>query len=255
MYILISPAKTLDLDTAAPVTTHTQPQCLSQVYPLVAQLKNCSPADLKGLMSISDKLAALNHERYQHFLTRPVTSKEAKQALFCFKGDVYRAMDAQRFDKDDVAFAQQHLGMLSGLYGLLRPLDLMQAYRLEMGTTFAFNGFKNLYAYWQTPLAGLLNKALKKQKNPLLVNLASIEYSQAVNESLLDGRFLTIQFKTQRNGTYKTIGLLAKRARGMMARYIIKNRLEDAESLKAFNAEDYAFAEDLSSENNWVFVQ
>ncbi len=251
MIIVISPAKTLDLSKSS-ITTHTHPRQLKLSQELIDTVKKLSTDQISQLMKISDKLSLLNWQRYQDFTT-PFTLDNAKQALLAFKGDVYGGIDVDQYSEDDLDFAQQHLRILSGLYGGLRPLDLIQAYRLEMGTRLQNAHGKNLYEFWAGKVTDLLNQDFATQSEPLLINLASTEYFKVIKPKLLNAKILTLAFKENKAGTYKTIGIHAKRARGLMTSYIIKNRLSKAEQIKQFAIEDYVYNDDLSSANEWVF--
>lgn len=254
MLMLISPAKKLDVDTPSPVKKSTQATLLDDAQTLIDQLKGLAPQDVSALMGISDSLGALNYQRYQDWQL-PFTSENAKQALFSFKGDVYVGLDAESLTKDEVAFAQQHLRILSGLYGVLRPLDLMQAYRLEMGTRFENAQGKDLYTFWGSKITDELNKQLKKNKSETLVNLASNEYFKSVKKADLAAEIITPIFKDCKNGQYKIISFYAKKARGLMAAYAIKHQITDAEQLKQFDTDGYSYSEELSKGNDWVFTR
>ena len=254
MLTVISPAKTLDYDTPPVTERFTLPQYLDDSQELIVQLRELSPAQLSELMHLSDKLAGLNAARFGSW-TPDFTPANAKQALLAFKGDVYTGLDAETLSEDDFTYAQQHLRMLSGLYGLLRPLDLMQPYRLEMGTKLANARGKDLYAFWGTRISQWLNQALTEQGDDLLLNLASNEYFSAVKRSALKGRVINVDFKDLKNGKYKMISFYAKKARGLMARYVIKERLQDPEGLKDFNLDGYRFDAVSSSENQLVFLR
>ena len=254
MLIVISPAKTLDYETAPVTRTHTQPALLKQSQRLINLLRNYSALDLAELMHLSMKLAELNFERYHAWKT-PFNLRNAKQAALAMKGDVYTGLDAESLSEEDLAFAQAHLRILSGLYGVLLPLDLMQAYRLEMGTKLPNEQGKDLYAFWGDTITQTLNKALAAQGDDILINLASNEYFKSVKPKLLKGRIITPQFKEYKNGAYKMIGIFAKKARGLMSRYIIQHRLDDPQRLKAFDVEGYAYHEELSKEHEWVFAR
>ncbi|MEM9087622.1 MAG: peroxide stress protein YaaA [Cyanobacteria bacterium P01_F01_bin.53] len=253
MLMVISPAKTLDYDGAS-YPDFTMPAVLDQSKVLVEQLSTYDAPQLSALMKISDKLANLNQQRYQDFQT-PFTPKNAKQALLVFKGDVYRGMAVEDYSEEDLTFAQKHLRILSGLYGILRPLDLMQPYRLEMGTKLATDKGKNLYEFWGTTIAELINDDLQAQPDPCLVNLASNEYFKSVNRKALKGRILNVAFKENKAGTYKVIAIHAKRARGLMVDYVIRNRIEHVEGMQGFDVEGYTFRESLSEPDNWVFCR
>ena len=253
MLMIISPAKTLDYESPLATETYTQPDYLDDACELIDQLKDLEPHQVSNLMSISDKLGQLNAERFRTWHT-PFTPDNARQAILAFKGDVYTGLDAESFSEDDFAFAQQHLRMLSGLYGLLKPLDLMQPYRLEMGTKFENKRGKDLYAFWGSKLTKALNELLAAD-DKVLVNLASNEYFKSVQKKDIDGRLVTPQFKDWKNGQYKMISFYAKKARGLMCRYAIQNRITQADDLKGFNLEGYYFSEVQSDNNNWVFLR
>ncbi len=254
MLHVISPAKTLDFDTAPAIADYTEPQFLAHSEALIRQLRTLTPAEVSSLMHISDKLGELNAQRFTDWQL-PFTPQNAKQALLAFKGDVYTGMQAELFSKKDFKFAQQHLRILSGLYGLLRPLDLIQPYRLEMGTALENARGKNLYHFWGDTLTDALNQTLKGRREKVLVNLASNEYWSAVNAKKLDAQVITPVFKDSKNGQYKIISFFAKKARGMMSAYIIQNQLNTSEGLKDFNTAGYQFNEALSSPSEWVFTR
>ncbi len=254
MLLVISPAKTLDYETAPVIASHTQPLFVDQAQALIRQLRELSVQDVATLMKLSDKLAALNVARYASWQPE-FTCANAKQALLAFKGDVYTGLDAESFSAEDFTYAQQHLRMLSGLYGLLRPLDLMQPYRLEMGTKFANSRGKDLYAFWGSIITDALNEALAGQAQPVLINLASNEYFKAVKPKQLNARIITPVFKDWKGGQYKIISFYAKKARGLMSRYIIQHRLSEPEQLKGFDLEGYRFAASLSQGDSWTFIR
>lgn len=251
--MVISPAKTLDF-SGSPYPHFTQPTHIEDSQELINQLREFSVADIGQLMKISEKLSILNQQRYEDFQT-PFTLDNAQQALFVFKGDVYKGIDIDNYDDEDLAFAQAHLRILSGLYGILRPLDLMQAYRLEMGTKLVNKRGKNLYEFWGNQISEQLNEELAQQVEPWLVNLASNEYFKAIAPKALNARLLNIAFKENKSGTYKVIGIHAKRARGLMVNFIIKNRIETPEPIKTFDVEGYAFNEELSTPDTWTFCR
>lgn len=253
MLMIISPAKTLDYDSPLATQTHTQPEFLDDACELIDQLKTLEPHQVSNLMSISEKLGQLNADRFQSWHT-PFTQDNARQAVLAFKGDVYTGLEAESFNEDDFAFAQKHLRILSGLYGLLKPLDLMQPYRLEMGTKFENRRGKDLYEFWGRKLTDALNQLLAND-DKVLVNLASNEYFKSVQKKHLDARLITPQFKDWKNGQYKMISFYAKKARGLMCRFAIENRITQASDLKGFNLEGYVFSEEQSDENNWVFLR
>lgn len=254
MLIVISPAKTLDYDTPAKTKVHTTPDYLDQSQLLIDRLRELSALDISELMHVSTKIAELNFDRYESWST-PFTPENSKQAVLAFKGDVYTGLDAETFNSQDFKFAQQHLRMLSGLYGLLRPLDLMEPYRLEMGTKLSNLRGKNLYEFWGNEITDGLNAQLKKIKSPYLINLASNEYFKAVKPKQLNGEIITPAFKEYKGGDYKMIGVYAKKARGTLSRFIIKNQLTNPEDIKDFNEDGYAFNKKLSKDNTWVFTR
>lgn len=254
MLIVISPAKTLDYETTPKTKVFTIPNYLDRSQQLINRLRNFSSLDISDLMKVSAKIADLNFDRYESW-KKPFTEKNSKQAVLAFKGDVYTGLDAQTFTAPDFKFAQNHLRVLSGLYGLLRPLDLMQPYRLEMGTKLKTDSGKNLYEFWGTDITEGLNKQLKKLKSDILINLASNEYFKSVKPKELNAEIITPAFKEFKNGEYKMIGIYAKKARGLLSRYIIQNKLSDPEDLKSFNEEGYRFNKTLSKDNNWVFTR
>lgn len=253
MLMVISPAKTLDYESPLATSDHTQPAFLEDARELIDQLKGLEPHQISNLMGISDKLGQLNAERYQSWHT-PFTPDNARQAVLAFKGDVYTGLDAESFSDADFEFAQNHLRILSGLYGLLRPLDLMQPYRLEMGTRFTNHRGKDLYSFWGNTLTSALNELLVKD-DKVLINLASNEYFRSVQARHLDARVVTPQFKDWKNGQYKMISFYAKKARGLMCRYAIQNRITQVSDLKGFNLAGYAFSEEQSSGDQWVFLR
>ncbi|MGH1373084.1 MAG: peroxide stress protein YaaA [Cellvibrionaceae bacterium] len=254
MLLVISPAKNLDYETPAKTTQSTTPDFLEQAQQLIEQLRSLAPQDISKLMSISDKLGVLNYDRFQQWST-PFNPDNAKQAVLAFNGDVYTGLNAESFKADDFKFAQKHLRILSGLYGLLRPLDLMQAYRLEMGTKFENNRGKNLYEFWGTLITDALNKQLKSLNSDVLVNLASNEYFKSVKAKSLNATIITPVFKDWKGDKYKIISFYAKKARGLMCAYAINNRITNAEELKGFDLEGYQYDETLSSASDWVFTR
>ena len=252
MLAILSPAKTLDYETPLKTKLNSQPIYGRESNQLIKTLRTFEPFEVASLMKISDKLADLNHKRYVEWRNKPAESKTRPAAL-AFKGDVYQGLEAESFNDNDLKFAQRHLRILSGLYGLLRPLDVIQPYRLEMGTKLKTSKGQNLYDYWGTKLTTGLNEALKESKEGTLVNLASNEYFGAVQPKLLEGSLLNIGFKEKRNGQLKFVSFSAKKARGLMAKFIIKERLKNPNDLKNFDLEDYKFNEKLSSELDWTF--
>lgn len=255
MLLLLSPAKTLDY--SAPATDlHEQPRLLQDSQPLIDILREKSEAELMKLMKISEDLATINRERYQDFET-PFNLDNAKQSILAFKGDVYVGLGAEDFSEEDLQFGQDQIRILSGLYGILRPLDLMQPYRLEMGTKLQNERGKNLYEYWGSRITELLNADLNATngQDKSVINLASKEYFSAVEPKELDGALYQVDFKEYRDGKYKIIAFYAKKARGMMARYAVKNRVTSPEGLKAFNMDGYAFNSELSKPQHFVFTR
>ncbi len=252
MLMIISPAKTLDFNTAASTDKHSQPRFLAQSQTLINTAKQLSAEDISALMKISEKLGILNYERFHDWHT-PFTPDNAKQALLAFKGDVYTGLAAETLNEAALTWANDHLAILSGLYGLLRPLDLIQAYRLEMGCKLANPRGKNLYEFWGERITTALNEQLSAAKKPVLVNLASNEYYKVIQPQSLAARIVTPIFKDEKNGQYKIISFYAKKARGLMVRWAIDNRVEAVNTLKNFDSDGYYFCADDSSENEWVF--
>jgi len=254
MLIVISPAKTLDFETPSHTKLSSQPDYLGESQALIDVLAPMPPQDIAQLMKLSDKLAALNTARYGSWRP-PFTLANAKQAILAFKGDVYTGLEADTLTQSQLTFSQSHLRILSGLYGLLRPLDLMQAYRLEMGTKLATAHGKDLYEYWGNTLTDGLNVMLEKVNIPIVINLASNEYFKAIKTKTLDARIITPVFKDRKNGHYKIISFFAKKARGMMTRYIIENELIDVEKIKSFDKAGYYYSEEQSTGDQWVFLR
>lgn len=254
MLLIISPAKTLDSKPLFPKGCKpSQPEFLGEAKKLVSIMREYSPADIRGLMGVSEKLAGLNYVRFQHFTT-PFTSDNATPALTTFKGDVYAPLDVEGYTKSQWAYVNKHLRILSGLYGLLRPLDLMQPYRLEMGTSLKNKSGKDLYAFWGDRISKELNRVIHKGQP--LVNLASNEYFKAIDQDALNAPMIDIVFKDKdKQGNYKIIGIKAKRARGLMVDYAVRHHIENAAELKEFDSEGYAFCEKESSDNAWVFLR
>ena len=254
MLTVISPAKTLDYETPAITRQATQPAFLSRAGELVEDARRLTPGDIQRLMGVSESIANLNHERFMNWHPE-FTPQNAKQALLAFKGDVYTGLAAETLDAKGLKFAQKHLRILSGLYGLLRPLDLMQPYRLEMGLRFNNRVGKNLYEFWGNDISDAVQADLKKSGSPLLINLASNEYFKSVNAKTLDAEIITPVFKDLKQGKYKMISFFAKKARGLMARFIIDRQLNDPEGLKEFDAEGYYFSKTLSTASELVFLR
>ena len=250
MLIVLSPAKSLDLESPLTTKQHTTPEFIPQAAALIEVLRDYSPPRISELMHLSDALSVLNVGRYAHW--QP-DHAEARPAVMSFNGDVYTGLDAPSLDVKGLKYAQRHVRILSGLYGLLRPLDQMHPYRLEMGTKLANKGGKDLYAFWGTTITEALNRQLLATKSTALVNLASTEYFRSVKPKLLDAPVIEPVFQDWKNGQYKIISFFAKRARGMMARYATENGITDPEQLKEFDVDGYAFDADASGDNSWVF--
>ena len=252
MLALISPAKTLDYETALPTDIHTLPRLLDQSQQLIDLSRKLSASEIAKLMTVSEKIANLNVERFRDW-NADFSFANARQAIFAFKGDVYTGLDAYSLSEDELKFAQNHLRSLSGLYGLLRPLDLMMPYRLEMGIRLKNDRGTNLYDFWEDRITNLINQDLEQAGSKVLVNIASDEYYKSVKEAKINAEIIKPVFLDQKNGKYKVISFYAKKARGLMARFIIENKLERAEDLKAFNSEGYYFDADSSLKGELVF--
>ncbi len=254
MFFVLSPAKNLNEKAPAPVKEFTQPDLLAEAEILMRQLRELAPQQIAELMHVSDKIALLNAERNAEWHT-PFTPDNAKQAVFMFNGDVYEGIAADTLKPEQIQYLQQHVRLLSGLYGVLRPLDLMQPYRLEMGTAFANTRGKNLYEFWGDIITDLLNDTLGQAGSDILINLASQEYFKSVNTQKLKARLITPVFKDEKNGKYKIISFYAKRARGLMVRYAAEHNITDPEMLKNFDYEGYSFNAAASNESEWVFMR
>ena len=252
MLITISPAKTLDFESPLATTQFTQPELLKYSQQLIEECRKLSSSDIASLMKISDKLAGLNAARFGEWQPN-FTPENARQAILAFKGDVYTGMQAELFSEDDFQFAQQHLRMLSGLYGVLRPLDLMQPYRLEMGIKLKNKKGSDLYQFWGNTITEALNKALEEQGDNVLINLASDEYFKSVNPKKLNADIIKPVFLDEKNGKYKVISFYAKKARGLMSRFIIQEKLTNKAQLKEFDLEGYQFNSAESEGNTLVF--
>ncbi|EDN56641.1 conserved hypothetical protein [Vibrio antiquarius] len=252
MLIVVSPAKTLDYESPLATEKFTQPELVEYSKELIDVCRKLTPADVASLMKVSDKIADLNVGRFQEW-SETFTTENSRQAILAFKGDVYTGLDAETLSEADFEYAQDHLRMLSGLYGLLKPLDLMQPYRLEMGTKLANDKGTNLYQFWGNVITDKLNEAISAQGDNVLINLASNEYFKAVKPKNLDAQVITPVFKDCKNGQYKVISFYAKKARGMMARYIIENRIESVADLTKFDTAGYYFVEDESTPTELVF--
>jgi uncharacterized protein len=252
MLIVVSPAKTLDYESKLPTKDHTLPELTEHSCELIEVCRALTPTDIASLMKVSDKIAGLNAARFEQW-SPEFNFDNARQAIFAFKGDVYTGLDAETLSKKGLQYAQNHLRMLSGLYGLLRPLDLMQAYRLEMGTKLANARGNNLYQFWGDIITNKINQALDAQGDNILVNLASNEYFKSVKSKQVEGTIVTPIFKDEKNGQFKMISFYAKKARGMMARYIIDNQITSIDGLQGFDASGYFFVDDESTTTELVF--
>ncbi len=254
MLAVISPAKNLDFETPPHLEAHSQPQMLDHAECLMESCRTLTPADLASLMKLSDKLAGLNAARFADWQP-PFSPDNAKQAVLAFNGDVYTGLEATSLDAGQLEYAQRHLRILSGLYGLLRPLDLIQPYRLEMGTKLANARGKDLYAFWGHHITDALNEALEQQGDSVLVNLASNEYFKSVKTKALNAQVITPVFKDRKNGQYKIISFYAKKARGLMARFLIERRPTQPKDLEAFDYAGYRFSAADSSADTLVFLR
>lgn len=252
MIAVVSPAKTLDFENSSPVKLKTSARLFDHSKTLLDTLKTKNAVDISEMMDLSENLASLNFNRFQDFKSRH-TDKNSKQAMYAFRGDVYLGLDAETLGEEDIKYAEKHFRMLSGLYGLLRPLDMIQPYRLEMGTQLGVNGYSNLYQFWGETITKALNNDLSRQGDKTLLNLASVEYFKAVNRKSLKGMIIDVDFKDFKNGEYKIISFFAKKARGLMARYVIKNQISSIEDLKAFDYEGYYFDPNNSSDDKLAF--
>lgn len=254
MLVVLSPAKTLDFETPSPHSVFSQSELLTESQLLINRCQMLSLQDIASLMKVSDKIAGLNVARFTEWKT-PFSLGNAKQAIFAFQGDVYTGLKADTLDAEALDYAQKHLRILSGLYGVLRPLDLMLAYRLEMGIRLENERGSNLYQFWGSIITQRLNAALAEHDGKILINLASNEYFKSVKKKELDAQIVTPIFKDQKNGQYKVISFYAKKARGLMARYIIDKQLTIIEQLKTFSEDDYYFVESESTETDLVFYR
>ncbi len=255
MIILLSPAKKQNFDEQSYPSRCTQPQFKAETAELVDSLRQLSQKKIQSLMSLSDKLAALNYQRYIDFDSEHYTKDNAKPAAYALQGDAYQGLFIKDFNSTELNFLQQHLVILSGLYGTLRPMDLIQPYRLEMKTKLQSPGHKDLYAFWANTLTEAINKQIKKNSTPFVLNLASNEYFKAIQPSSLKAPVITAQFKQQQDQDYKMIGIYAKRARGLMTRFIAKNQLKTIDDIKRFDLEDYRFNKKLSTDDQLVFTR
>lgn len=253
MLMLISPAKSLDMQADFPALETTEARLLDASQLLIEQLQELPPEDIKNLMGISEKLAELNYQRFQNW--KQIDGDNQCPALFAFQGDVYQGLAVNSLTVEEVEFAQVHLRILSGLYGLLRPMDVMQAYRLEMGTKLANKHGANLYAFWGNSISELISEDMPENEAAELVNLASNEYFKVVKPKLINAQVITPVFKDFKNGQYKIISFYAKKARGMMVRYALQHKITQAQDLKHFDSAGYRYADDLSDAKQWVFIR
>ncbi|MGB2371868.1 MAG: peroxide stress protein YaaA [Flavobacteriales bacterium] len=254
MISIVSPAKSLDFDNKAPVSDFSLPLFLEESQKIVNVLKDYSPEDLSKLMKISKDLGLLNANRYQDYKT-PFKLENAKQAIFAFTGDVYKGLDATSLTSNAIDYAQTHFKILSGLYGILKPLDLIQAYRLEMGTKISINNSISLYDFWSNHITSELNTNLESTNSQFLLNLASNEYSKSIDMKSLNAEVITPVFKDWKSGQYKIISFFAKKARGLMSRYVLENKIKNPNDLRAFDTDGYVFNEDFSTEKSLVFTR
>jgi cytoplasmic iron level regulating protein YaaA (DUF328/UPF0246 family) len=254
MIILMNSSKTLNFERPAHISKHTIPEFLDDSELLVARLQKLSVSDFSRLMGVSEKLAVLNVKRYKNWRASPAGS-DAKQALLAFSGDIYAAMDADRYTIKDFNFSQKHLRILSGLYGILKPLDLIQPYRLEMATKLTTDRGQDLYRFWGHRINTALSELLKQEKSGEVINLASMEYFKSVKSNLLKANVIRPIFKEFKAPTYRVVAIYAKKARGLMCDYIIQNRISRVEDLQAFDSDGYRFAPQLSSQSDWVFTR
>jgi len=252
--IVISPAKSLYTHSPIQLDKYTEAEFLPEAEKIISVMKKKKPAQLGKLMDISPKLAELNFQRFQEW-SLPFSPNNSWQAILMFNGDVYQGLKAETFTSEEFDTAQNHLRILSGVYGLLKPLDLIQAYRLEMGTTVAIARKKNLYEFWKTKITARLNEEMSQSNQKILINLASNEYFSAIDTRKLKARIITPAFKEYKNGQYQMVSFYAKRARGLMSRFIIQNQISDPEEIKAFTEEGYYFNNQLSKGDNWLFTR
>lgn len=254
MIITLSPSKGQDFDTPTPSKLFTLPEQLDDSQLLINEAKKLDMESVRELMSVSENISTLNVQRFQDW-SLPFNTENAKAALFAFKGDVYSGIKKDKYDDGDLTYAQDHLRILSGLYGALRPMDLIQPYRLEMKTKLENPRGDNLYKFWGESITNQLNEGLQQQKEKTLVNLASNEYYKSVKPKLIDGRILNISFKEVKDGKSRILAVYAKKARGMMTDFILRNRIEHAEDIKDFGTANYTFSKSESNDDNWVFTR
>lgn len=254
MIIIISPSKTLDLNEKVNIAEYTIPDFLDNSKEIIENLRSLSVEEISSSMDVSNKIAELNFQRYLKW-SLPFTLVNSKQALFIYKGNVFKGINVESYKEDDYKFAQKHLRILSALYGVLRPLDLIQPYRLDMNNKLIDFKEKNLYKYWSEIVTEALNENLEEKQDNILINLASNEYFKIIDTKKFNGEIITPVFKEFKNGKYKVISSYAKHARGLMTSYIIKNQISNAQDIKLFNEEGYNFTEELSTDKEWVFTR
>lgn len=254
MLMIISPAKTLDFETKPHIEDYTLPEYTDEAKELVKHLRKYSKSELVELMKINDQLAELNYKRFKKWKL-PFTPDNAKQAALAYRGDVYTSLATEYFTQKDFEFAQKHLRIISGLYGLLRPLDLIQPYRLEMDTSLEINDAESLYKFWSSKVTPQLSRDTEESGTKVLLNLASQQYGRIISKKRFDYEIVTPVFKEDRNGKLRTYSVYAKQARGIMCRYVIKNQINDVEELKSFDIESYRYNEELSTKKEWLFVR
>lgn len=254
MIIIISPAKTLDFTSKPDYSLESEIEFANQACKIVSELKKYSKSDLQKLMKVNNDIADLNYQRYLEWKC-PFDKEKTKQAIFAFKGHVFQGLNIDDFDYNDLQYSQNHLRILSGLYGVLKPMDRIMPYRLEMGTKLKFDAYKNLYDFWGSSIKENIESLFKNHKSKAIVNLASDEYSKAANLNLINANVITPVFKDYKNGKYKIISVYAKMARGMMTSYILKNRIENYEDIKHFDIDNYHYNDKLSSETEFVFTR
>lgn len=254
MITIISPAKTLDFKTNYEITHNfTEPKFSKNVDEIISYCKKLQASDIFKIMSVSQKIAELNLERFQNF-SNTYNSNNSRPALFAYDGDVYKNIDKISLNNQNLSFASDHLRIISGLYGILKPLDLIQQYRLEMGIKLTINNKKDLYSYWRNIITDDLNNEIENHNSKILLNLCSEEYSSSISRSEFKHKIIDVNFLVNKSGEYKNIGILSKRARGLMANYIIKNEIDNLEDIKSFNINNFKFSSEKSSENNYTFI-
>ena len=255
MITLLSPAKTLDYETPLPLRSFSVSGHLKKSEELIGELRNKDPQGLSELMGLSEKLASLNFERNMNWEPPVSPSEDSRQAIFAFKGDVYTGLSAYSLKNADIKFLDKHVRILSGLYGILKPLDLMSPYRLEMGTKLTNAKGKNLYEFWGSEISESINESISTHKNKTILNLASVEYFSSVKQGSLGGEVVNPVFKDYKNGKYKIISFFAKKARGLMTRYLVENRIDSPDGLTGFNCDGYKYSKSESTDQSPVFLR